>query len=223
MSKYIHKVNPKNGVAILDVQKIDEKLKAGAEFLAKYDPKDILVVCRRENGWKAAKAFAEAIGAKFYVGRYPAGVITNSQLKTFIEPKLMFVADPRGDRNAIKDSYAVQPKDVRLLSYKMLIDKFNDKYDGLNQRQKNVLREYINNVTNTVALKEFVQAEIPVIQKELKRAALRVGSKVIKIKLNEVNNMLTKINNASVVKDKDVLTMLRYYELIKELKNVESK
>ena len=96
--------------------------------------------------------------------------------------------------NAIKESYAVQPKDVRLLSYKMLIDKFNDKYDGLNQRQKNVLREYINNVTNTVALKEFVQSEIPVIQKELKRAATRVGSKVVKIKLNEVNNMLT-INN----------------------------
>ena len=125
--------------------------------------------------------------------------------------------------NAIKESYAVQPKDVRLLSYKMLIDKFNDKYDGLNQRQKNVLREYINNVTNTVALKEFVQSEIPVIQKELKRAATRVGSKVVKIKLNEVNNMLTKINEASIVRDKDVLTMLRYYELIKELKNVETK
>lgn len=125
--------------------------------------------------------------------------------------------------NVIKDEYVVQPKDVRLLSYKMLIDKFNDKYDGLNIRQKNVLREYINNVTNTVALKEFVQAEIPVIQKELKRAATRVGSKVIKIKLNEVNNMLTKINKSSVVKDKDVLTMLRYYELIKELKKTEIK
>ena len=49
----------------------------------------------------------------------------------------------------------VQPKDVRLLSYKMLIDKFNDKYNGLNQRQKNILREYINNVTNTVALKRI--------------------------------------------------------------------
>jgi len=107
MSEYIHKINPKNGVAILDVQKIDEKLKSGAEFLAKYNPEDILVVCRRENGWKSAKAFAEAIGAKFYVGRYPAGVITNPQLKTFIEPKVMFVADPRGDKNAVKDAYHI--------------------------------------------------------------------------------------------------------------------
>jgi len=125
--------------------------------------------------------------------------------------------------NKITETYTVQPKDVRLLSYKMLIDKFNDKYNGLNQRQKNILREYINNVTNTVALKEFVQTEIPVIQKELKRASTRVGSKIVKIKLNEVNNMLTKINESSVIKDKDVLTMLRYYELIKELKNVEMK
>jgi len=123
----------------------------------------------------------------------------------------------------IKETYSVQPKDVRLLSYKMLIDKFNDKYNGLNQRQKNILREYINNVTNTVALKEFVQKEIPIIQKELTRSSARVGSKIVKIKLNEVNNMLTKISESAVIKDKDVLTMLRYYELIKELKNVEMK
>ena len=123
----------------------------------------------------------------------------------------------------IKETYAVQPKDVRLLSYKMLIDKFNDKYNGLNQRQKNILREYINNVTNTVALKEFITNEIPVIQKELKRASSRVGSKIVKIKLNEVNNMLSELQGRGVVKDKDVLTMLRYYELIKELKKVEIK
>ena len=123
----------------------------------------------------------------------------------------------------IKETYSVQPKDVRLLSYKMLIDKFNDKYNGLNQRQKNILREYINNVTNTIALKEFITKEIPVIQKELKRSSLRVGSKIVKIKLNEVNNMLSELQSRGVVKDKDVLTMLRYYELIKELKKVETK
>jgi len=125
--------------------------------------------------------------------------------------------------NVIKETYTVQPKDVRLLSYKMLIDKFNDKYNGLNQRQKNILREYINNVTNTVALKEFITTEIPVIQKELKRASSRVGSKIVKIKLNEVNSMLSELQGRGVVKDKDVLTMLRYYELIKELKKVETK
>lgn len=107
MQQYIHKVNPKNGVAILDLEKIDQKLREGANFLAKYKPEDILVVCRRENGWKGAKNFAKTIGAKYFVGRYPAGIITNSQLDTFMEPKLMFVADPRGDKNAVKDAYKV--------------------------------------------------------------------------------------------------------------------
>ncbi len=125
--------------------------------------------------------------------------------------------------NVIKETYAVQEKDVRLLSYKMLIDKFNQKYNGLNTRQKNVLREYINNVTNSVSLKEFIQKEIPVIQKYLTRAARRVGSKIVKIKLQEVTNMLSKISNSSIVKDKDVLTILKYHELIKELNKMETK
>ena len=125
--------------------------------------------------------------------------------------------------NVIKEQYSVQEKDVRLLSYKMLIDKFNNKYNGLNDRQKNVLREYINNVTNSVSLKESIQKEIPVIQKALKRASARVGSKIVKIKLQEVNNMISEIGNASVIKDKHVLTILKYHELIKELNKMETK
>ena len=125
--------------------------------------------------------------------------------------------------NVIKEQYSVQEKDVRLLSYKMLIDKFNNKYNGLNERQKNVLREYINNVSNTVSLKEFIQKEIPVIQKALTRASARVGSKIIKIKLQEVNNMISEIGNTSTIKDKHVLTILKYHELIKELNKMETK
>ena len=125
--------------------------------------------------------------------------------------------------NVIKEQYSVQEKDVRLLSYKMLIDKFNNKYNGLNERQKNVLREYINNVSNTVSLKEFIQKEIPVIQKALTRASARVGSKIIKIKLQEVNNMISEIGNTSIIKDKHVLTILKYHELIKELNKMEAK
>ncbi len=125
--------------------------------------------------------------------------------------------------NVIKEEYSVQPKDVRLLSYKMLIDKFNDKYKGLNENQKNILRQYINNVTNTVSLKEFIQSEIPIISKELTRNSRRVGSKVIKIKLEEVTNMLNTIAKSSSIKDRHILTLLKYHELIKELKNVETK
>ena len=125
--------------------------------------------------------------------------------------------------NIVKEEYAVQEKDVRLLSYKMLIDKFNNKYDGLNEHQKKVLRDYINNVTNSVSLKESILNEIPSIKKGLTRASARVGSKIVKIKLQEVTNMLTKISNSPVIKDKHVLTILKYHELIKELNKMETK
>tara|TARA_B100000287_G_C20114779_1_gene575877 strand:- start:183 stop:557 length:375 start_codon:yes stop_codon:yes gene_type:complete len=123
----------------------------------------------------------------------------------------------------LSEKYQAQEKDVRLLSYKMLVDKFNDKYDGLDVKQKSILREYINNVTNTVALKEYVQSEIPTIQKALTRSGRTVGNKIVKIKLKEVLNMINKISESSVIKDRHILTMLRYYQLIKELKNIGTK
>lgn len=103
MEPFIYKINP-NGLAILNVQKIDERLRIAAKLLAKYEPQDILVVCRRENGWQAVKAFAKITGVKFYAGRYPAGVITNTNLENYFEPKIMLVVDPWPDKNAVKDA-----------------------------------------------------------------------------------------------------------------------
>ncbi len=106
MDPYIYKINPA-GLTILDVQKIDEKLKVAAKFLAKYNPKDILVVGRRENSWKAIKQFAKYTNIKYAIGRYPAGVMTNPQLETFIEPKVILVTDPWPDKNAINDALKI--------------------------------------------------------------------------------------------------------------------
>ena len=103
MAEFIYKVNP-NGLAILDVQKINERLTRAADFISKYNAEDILVIGRRENAQKPAKLFAETIGAKYYVGRYPAGVMTNPQLKNYTEPKLVIVSDPWIDKNAVKDA-----------------------------------------------------------------------------------------------------------------------
>jgi small subunit ribosomal protein S2 len=106
MEPYIYKVNP-NGLSILNVQKIDEKLRIGAKLLGKYSPEEILVVIRRENVWKAANAFSKITGIKTFVGRYPAGVLTNPYLETFMEPKLMLIGDPWPDKNAINDAMKV--------------------------------------------------------------------------------------------------------------------
>lgn len=104
MSRFIYKVNP-NGLCVLNVQEIDRRLRLAAKILSKYNPDDIVVVCRRENGWKAAKSFARVLGIeKVFAGRYPAGIITNPNLSTYFEPKIMLIIDPLPDKNAVHDA-----------------------------------------------------------------------------------------------------------------------
>lgn len=102
MEPFIYKINP-NGLCVLNVQKIDERLSMAAKFLAKYEPQDILVVCRRENGWCAVKMFGKVTGARIFAGRYPAGIITNINLENYFEPKVMIIVDPWPDKNAVHD------------------------------------------------------------------------------------------------------------------------
>jgi hypothetical protein len=117
-------------------------------------------------------------------------------------------------------AFVKQDKEVRLLSYKILVDKFNEKYSDLNEGQKNLLRQYINSVSEGTELKEFINKEVSKLQKELKTLSAKVDDKVVKIKLSEVTNLLNEITAAKAVKDNHVLNMLRYHELIKELKKV---
>ena len=103
MSPFIYKVRP-DGLSVLNVQEIDKRLKIASMLLSKYEPKDILVVCRRENGWDAVKEFAKVTGIKKFVGRYPPGILTNPNLEDFTEVKLILVTDPWPDRNVINDA-----------------------------------------------------------------------------------------------------------------------
>lgn len=106
MEPFIYRVRP-DGLAVLNVQKIDKRLDTAAKFLAQYDPKEILVVCRRENGWRAAKLFQKLTGIKVITGRYPPGLLTNLELENFTEAKIMLVTDPWPDKNAINDAIRV--------------------------------------------------------------------------------------------------------------------
>jgi len=103
MSNFIYKIRS-DGLAVLNLQKIDERIKIAALFLSHYEPSDILVIGRRENGWKAIKAFSKATGIRGVTGRYPPGLLTNSALKYFTECKIMLVTDPWPDKNAVKDA-----------------------------------------------------------------------------------------------------------------------
>ena len=103
MSQFIYKIRP-DGLSVLNIQKIDERLGLAANLLAQYNPQDVLVVCRRENGWIAAQLFSKYTGIRVFTGRYPPGILTNSKLDNFIEAKLVLVTDPFPDKNLVEDS-----------------------------------------------------------------------------------------------------------------------
>ncbi len=106
MSAFIYKTRP-DGLSVLNLQKIDERIRTAANLLGQYAPADLLIVSRRENGWKAVKAFGKHTGIKVFAGRYPPGILTNPKLDTFIEVKAVLVTDSWPDRNAIKDAMQV--------------------------------------------------------------------------------------------------------------------
>src|SRR3989338_4745106 len=106
MAPFIYKTRP-DGLVVLNVQEIDKRIKLAANLLSQYKPEDILVVCRRENGWKAVKLFSKLTGIKVFAGRYPPGILTNPSLRTFIEARLILVVDPWPDKNIVKDAIKI--------------------------------------------------------------------------------------------------------------------
>jgi small subunit ribosomal protein S2 len=106
MENFIYKTRT-DGLCVLNLQKIDERLKIAAKFMAHYDPKDILIVCRRENGWQGLKLLGKLSGIRVIPGRYPPGMLTNPSLENFIEVKLIMVADSWPDRNVVADAVQI--------------------------------------------------------------------------------------------------------------------
>ena len=125
---------------------------------------------------------------------------------------------PTEDKKLI-ESYKQQDKDLRLLTYKILVETFNKKYTNLDDSQKNLLKEYINNITNTTKFKDYVGIELPKIVAELKSIKSKVEDKVTTIKLSETISVLEKMKMGKSVTDGQVSSIMLSYELIKELKS----
>ena len=108
-------------------------------------------------------------------------------------------------------------KDLRILTYKVMLEKFNGKYATLNDNQKTVLKEFINSVDSTPKLREFYNTKIQEIKNELTVISKKVNDKVVKIKLNEVAKILSPLGKTSNVGNDDLVNLLQYYELLEEL------
>ena len=119
------------------------------------------------------------------------------------------------------NNYAKHNEDLRLIGYKLLVDRFNEKYSELNEDQRMLLKNYINNISNTNSLREYINKQLPIIKSKIDKLSSKIDDDVVKIKLNEVITQLNKVKEGRVVKDSQVSAVLMSYELIKELEKHE--
>ncbi|MAG78799.1 hypothetical protein CMI40_00280 [Candidatus Pacearchaeota archaeon] len=109
MKQYVYRRRA-DGLAIFNTDLIDEKLKEGIDYLSKFNPEDIILVCKRQSGWKVANMFSHLTGIRVFTKKYPAGILTNTTLPDFFENELTIVTDSWLDKNALNDTLNVHKK-----------------------------------------------------------------------------------------------------------------
>ena len=124
------------------------------------------------------------------------------------------------ETDELYEEFRKQTKDTRLLTYKLLVDKFNNKYTNLSEAQKNLLKQYITHVNDTDSLKSYIKAEIPKIKRQLKEHVAKTVDDVARIKIENLAEMLCNVENMKVIKESHVLSLLRYFDLVDELNRV---
>jgi hypothetical protein len=142
--------------------------------------------------------------------------IVNNEL-TLIEHLTPVSKDKEAVKNDTLEEFKSYDKGLRILTYKILLEKFNSKYSELNERQKYVLKEFINSIDSTPHLREFYNNEIKFIKTKLKESIEKTNDQTIKIKLNEVYKLIGELNKNHVVKNDDLVNLLQYHELLEEL------
>jgi hypothetical protein len=153
-----------------------------------------------------------------------------SDIKDIFDSKLTIVEHISTSTPTLKqkedklvEEYKKQEKDLRLLTYKILVETFNKKYTNLNDAQKSLLREYINNVTNTSKFGDYYTSQLKLVVSELHSIYTKMEDKITKIKLKETINVLKSQKIGKKVTDEQVSSLMLAYELIKEIKNVKKR
>ena len=124
-----------------------------------------------------------------------------------------------GVKNDIIEEFKSQDKDIRLLTYRVLLENFNDKYSHLSDIQKSILKEFINNVDSTNKLKEFYNFKVHEIKKSLLEEIKSVKDNATKIKLTEINKFIIEIDKKKKINSENLVDLLQYCSLLEELKS----
>lgn len=134
---------------------------------------------------------------------------------------LEFLTKQQIDKNKVEnqlmEEYASQDKATRALISKIMIEKFNQKYSELLPEQRDVLKTYINNISNTVSLREYVNKSFDSIKKSLDNLKGKVKDQRTQIKLNELSSIIKPLDKNESVKDEDILNLLQFHELLHEV------
>ena len=127
-----------DGLAIFNTDLIDEKIREGIEFLSEFPPEEIILVCKREAGWRAVKKFGEVTGIRTFTKKYPAGILTNKSLPDFFENELTIITDHWIDRNALNDTLKVHKKVLMICDTNNFSRKANKIVLGNNKSSKSI-------------------------------------------------------------------------------------
>jgi hypothetical protein len=145
--------------------------------------------------------------------------IINNKI-TLIEHLTSKQIDKQKVEDSIMEEFKSYDKDLRILTYKVMLEKFNGKYDALNLNQKSVLREFITSVDSTPKLKDFYNTKISEIKSSLSLLTKQIENKATRIKLQEINNIINPLGKTSSIGNDDLVNLLQYYELLEELTNI---
>lgn len=141
--------------------------------------------------------------------------------KTTILEHLTAIAQKEEDvKDTLIEDYAKYDKDLRLLTFKILLEKFNDNYKDLLPQQKRILKEFITSVNSGTRLRNIVNEELVDIAGEVKILSRKVKDKVVKIKLDEIAKSIKPVSNKEKINDSHLVNLMQYYELIDELKSL---
>jgi len=149
----------------------------------------------------------------------PDQIITNKM--TLLESLTTQPIKEKEVRDNVIEEFKKYDKDLRLLTYQVLLEKFNGKYGSLNDNQKTVLREFINSVDNNARLRDFYNTKIVEVKSQLSKLTKSMPDKVTQIKLNEVISLINEVDKTAKISNDDVVNLLQYYSLIEELKTVK--
>ena len=157
---------------------------------------------------------------KLFETQHNSNPFDETEIRFVVAENLKDVNTPTKQKQSMVEKYAKESKDLRLLTYKILVDKFNQKYSKLNESQRDLLQAYINNISNTSTLKDFMSEQIQDLKNKILKIHPKVNDKVVSIKLKECLNVLDTLNKGKIVNEKQLVTIMRFYTLLDEVNAV---